>query len=263
MFSFKCIKCKRSGDSSTILRTITQLPQDPLQHHLPHCPTCHSVYKPDIVFFGESFPKSLNTQIERDLEKVDCIFVVGTSLKVGGSVTEFLRRADASVPQILINKENVTLSSKISEGFDVTLLGCCDDVIGYLEERIESLSRNDAEKFDVSTDHHNEQKRSTLKRERKEKEFEDKVSKFDCELTSRKRVYRIQPCRISSPSPSIATKSNSLMRKKDVDRELTLLEEVSMKPELNHEEEETAFEEEAGIGGRSRRKRMSNSKYTS
>jgi thiamine pyrophosphate-dependent acetolactate synthase large subunit-like protein len=92
--------------------------------------------KPDIIFFGEKFPKTMEIQMKKDMLTCDAILVIGTSLKVGGSVVELLKNVDASIPQILINKDPISLSSKISEGFDVTLLGCCDDVIAYLQQEL-------------------------------------------------------------------------------------------------------------------------------
>ena len=57
----------------------------------------------------------------RNIPKVDLVIVIGTSLKVGGSVYELVKQIPHHVPQILINKEPVALPSSISDGFDVNL----------------------------------------------------------------------------------------------------------------------------------------------
>ena len=92
--------------------------------------------KPSVTFFGERLPKSMFSYIQKDVPKCDLVLVVGTSLKVGGSVLEILREVGHSVPQILINRDEVLLPKEISTGFDVTLLGLCDDVSRYLCQRL-------------------------------------------------------------------------------------------------------------------------------
>jgi NAD+-dependent protein deacetylase sirtuin 1 len=98
---------------------------------------CGEVMKPAVTFFGEQLPKILFTTMAKDLPKCDLVLVIGTSLKVGGSVHEVLRSVDPSVPQVLINREVVTLPSSMSEGFDVSILGQCDDIARYLCARLD------------------------------------------------------------------------------------------------------------------------------
>ena len=64
------------------------------------------------------------------------MLVVGTSLKVGGSVYELLKRLDRRVPQVLINREAVQPPASISDGFDVSLLGDCDDIFRMICSRL-------------------------------------------------------------------------------------------------------------------------------
>ena len=51
---------------------------------------------------------------------------------MGGSVHEILKHVSHEVPQILINKDIVIPPTTITEGFDVSLLGDCDDVFTFL-----------------------------------------------------------------------------------------------------------------------------------
>jgi NAD-dependent deacetylase sirtuin 1 len=127
MAGFKCIKCKYKADLNDALA-------EEVRHgNVIYCgsKSCTEVMKPNITFFGEALPKSLYTAINKDLPLCDLVIVIGTSLKVGGSVMEILKRIDPSVPQILINKEGVKLPA-FSAGFDVSLLGQCDDVVHML-----------------------------------------------------------------------------------------------------------------------------------
>jgi NAD-dependent deacetylase sirtuin 1 len=99
--------------------------------------SCGEVMKPDVTFFGEQLPKVLFTTMAKDLPRCDLVLVIGTSLKVGGSVHEVLRGVHPSVPQVLINREAVALPSSMSAGFDVTILGQCDDIARYLCARLD------------------------------------------------------------------------------------------------------------------------------
>ena len=56
--------------------------------------------------------------------------MIGTSLKVGGSVVEFIKQLDDSVPLVLINKETIEIPKGLPiEGFDLEIIGDCDDII--------------------------------------------------------------------------------------------------------------------------------------
>lgn len=129
MHGFHCSKCRKKGDYTTILHNLIT------NNELPIC-KCSNFMKPDIVFFGEALPSILEKRTSVDIITCDCVLVIGTSLKVGGSVVEFLKRLDPATPQILINRDQVGLPAKFSEGFDVSLLGSCDDVIEFLLHRL-------------------------------------------------------------------------------------------------------------------------------
>ena len=101
-----------------------------------YCP-CGEVLKPSVTFFGEQLPTALFTAMGKDLPRCDLLLVIGTSLKVGGSVHEVLRGLPPHVPQVLINRDPVALPPSLSEGFDVTLLGQCDDIASYLCDRLD------------------------------------------------------------------------------------------------------------------------------
>lgn len=131
MHTFRCAKCKKKGDSESVIRRLLE------DGSVPQC-ACLGSLKPDIVFFGEVFPSSLERSMQRDLARVDLVLVIGTSLRVGGSVLEFLRRLPDAVPRVLINKEALSGSSKTySAGFDVTLLGPCDAIVRILTHRLD------------------------------------------------------------------------------------------------------------------------------
>lgn len=50
--------------------------------HVPPCPTCGGVLKPDVVFFGENVPRQRVTDALAALQAADAVLVVGSSLMV-------------------------------------------------------------------------------------------------------------------------------------------------------------------------------------
>jgi len=133
--SFHCTneKCNRKTKLEGVKRHIEE-------GSVPYCSKCkdQGVMKPDITFFGENLPTLFMESLNNTLLDADMVIVMGTSLKVGGSVHEVLRMVGMSthkVPFLLINRDPVALPACVSKGFDVSLLGLCDDICAYLAMR--------------------------------------------------------------------------------------------------------------------------------
>ena len=62
---------------------------------------CDGVLKPEITFFGEALPDLFFKSMAKDIDKCDLILVMGTSLKVGGSVHHLLKHVGHHVPQVM------------------------------------------------------------------------------------------------------------------------------------------------------------------
>ncbi|XP_028408359.1 NAD-dependent protein deacetylase sirtuin-1-like [Dendronephthya gigantea] len=120
-----CTNCKYNVPSTAIR-------DDILNQVTPFCPKCQvsedtlSVMKPDIVFFGESLPQTFYDCIEQDINQVDLLIVIGSSLKVR-PVNLIPNQIPANIPQILINREPLS-----NMNFDVELLGDCDTIIAHM-----------------------------------------------------------------------------------------------------------------------------------
>lgn len=97
--------------------------------YFSNIPKSFGVLKPDITFFGEALPSKFHKLIKEDVSKCDLLICIGTSLKVA-PVSEIVNMVPANIPQVLINKDPV----KHCE-FDLTLLGLCDDVVGYITKK--------------------------------------------------------------------------------------------------------------------------------
>lgn len=128
MEAFSCLNCSKRKKLDAV--------RDDINMGIVSYCSCGTALKPNITFFGENLPNIFLKSLDKDISKCDLVLVVGTSLKVGGSVYELLRRLDRKVPQVLINKEAVAPPASISDGFDVSLLGNCDDIFTYITSRL-------------------------------------------------------------------------------------------------------------------------------
>ena len=110
------------------------------------------LYKPDITFFGEGIPGTVDERLAQDKPKADLLVIMGTSLKVRpvkGMLMDF-----ANVPQIWINRERYSGIACDMPGVnvDIELLGECDLVVEELCRRAgmnldEFLWKEDGEKI--------------------------------------------------------------------------------------------------------------------
>lgn len=87
------------------------------------------IMKPDITFFREDLPDDFHDRLNHDMELVDLVIVIGTSLKVS-PVSEVVPCLPPHVPAIYISRQPV---SHIN--FDIELLGDCDVVVTELARR--------------------------------------------------------------------------------------------------------------------------------
>jgi NAD-dependent deacetylase sirtuin 1 len=131
--SERVIQCHGSFDTVTCRECKHQVPLNAIRQEIesekiPICGVCNrGIMKPDITFFGEALGNEYFSSIQTDLDEVDLVIVMGTSLKVG-PVNKIINLVDKNVPQILINNELVAQPHE----FDVTLLGNSEDVVGGL-----------------------------------------------------------------------------------------------------------------------------------
>lgn len=93
-------------------------------------PASFGLMKPDITFFGEQLPEAFHSHILSDVAQCDLLLCIGTSLKVS-PVSSIVNLVPENVPQILINKDLIGHC-----GFDMSLLGYCDDAALLLAEKL-------------------------------------------------------------------------------------------------------------------------------
>lgn len=71
--------------------------------HVPPCPECGGILKPDVVFFGESVPAERVRAAMGHLEHADAVLVVGTSLMVYSGYRFVHAAAQSGKPIAAIN----------------------------------------------------------------------------------------------------------------------------------------------------------------
>ncbi|RPD62313.1 NAD-dependent deacetylase sirtuin-2 [Lentinus tigrinus ALCF2SS1-6] len=115
-----CIDCKKEYDSARMRELVEK-------GEVVRCDneSCAGLVKPDIVFFGESFPELLSQSIPK-IGTADLLFVIGTSLTVQ-PFAKLASMAPESCPRVLINLD---FAGDIgTRADDVLLLGKCDAII--------------------------------------------------------------------------------------------------------------------------------------
>jgi NAD-dependent SIR2 family protein deacetylase len=71
---------------------------------VPDCPECGGLFKPDVVFYGDTVPRARVTAAYALVEQADAVLVVGSSLMVYSSF-RFCRRArELGIPLVAINR---------------------------------------------------------------------------------------------------------------------------------------------------------------
>ncbi|HXR89791.1 MAG TPA: Sir2 family NAD-dependent protein deacetylase, partial [Steroidobacteraceae bacterium] len=93
--------------------------------HVPHCPACAGILKPDVVFFGESVPAERVSAAMTRLAHADAVLVVGTSLMVYSGYRFVHAAAQSGKPIAAINlgrtRADSLLSLKVTESCSAAL----------------------------------------------------------------------------------------------------------------------------------------------
>jgi NAD-dependent SIR2 family protein deacetylase len=87
--------------------------------HVPACPDCEGVLKPDVVFFGESVPPERVSAAMAHLQQSDALLIVGSSLMVYSGYRFALAAAAAGKPIAAVNlgrtRADELLTLKVAE----------------------------------------------------------------------------------------------------------------------------------------------------
>lgn len=105
---------------------------DPDDFAVPPCESCGGVLKPDVVFFGESVPRTRVEAAFALLERADALLVAGSSLTVMSGLRFARHAARKGKPVVLINhgptRADDLASLKVEAGTSPTLSAVADAV---------------------------------------------------------------------------------------------------------------------------------------
>jgi len=108
------------------------------KREVPQCKVCGGIIHPGIVFFGE--PVLIDDEeLYSDVENMDLLIVIGTSLKV--APISQLPKLVTNAPTILINRQPVGVE------FDAQLLGECDVIAEMITNELEWSSNDTLTEF--------------------------------------------------------------------------------------------------------------------
>jgi NAD-dependent deacetylase len=88
-----CVGCKQIAPLAPLM------PAFIANGDIPLCPACGSVYKPNVILFGELLPMSILKQAQADAEQCDVMIVAGSSLQVSpaGDLPLLAKKAGAKL----------------------------------------------------------------------------------------------------------------------------------------------------------------------
>jgi len=98
------------------------------QDHVPHCPVCNGLIRPDVVWFGELLPDEEWNNSVTAAEHADVFFSIGTSGVVYPAASLPLMAKLSGAYVVEINLEPTDLSQKVNE----VILGKSGDVLPQL-----------------------------------------------------------------------------------------------------------------------------------
>jgi NAD-dependent deacetylase len=104
-----------------------------LQQLPPKCPNCETLFKPDVIFFGEPIPREAYAMASYEAQSCDLVLVIGTSAAVlpAADIPRLAKAHGAAVAEI--NLEETSLSRHIS---DYSILGPCTTTIPEIVKRV-------------------------------------------------------------------------------------------------------------------------------
>ena len=131
------------------ISSITHPLPSPPPSSLPHCPSCNSLLRPGVVWFGEPLPTQTMSEVDtyfNSPERIDLMLVIGTSSKVypAAGYTEMARQKGARVAVVNMNRGDARALGRKDWFFEgdaaVLVPEMLSGVIGDIGKFQESLS---------------------------------------------------------------------------------------------------------------------------
>ncbi len=129
------VRCLKEG-------IVTENNEVPLPSLPPVCPSCGSLLRPHVVWFGEALPRDILEAAFQASANSTMMFVIGTSAVVQPAASLPLVAADRGATIIEINPEPTPLTSYV----DFFLQGKAGEVLPLLDKFMQEEKRNTEEK---------------------------------------------------------------------------------------------------------------------
>jgi NAD-dependent deacetylase len=100
--------------------------------HIPYCPQCGGILKPDIILYGEQLPQQTWYESQTVCRNCDLILVAGSSLEVLPVAGLPLQALDRGAHLIIANLSPTYLGVRA----DVVLLGDVAEIIPLIADRV-------------------------------------------------------------------------------------------------------------------------------
>jgi NAD-dependent deacetylase len=125
--SLSCLSCGYMTGRDTV--SVEQLP--------PTCPRCHSILKPDVVFFGEPIPWDAHQAAMEAARTCDLLLVIGTSAMVYPAAAIPPTAKDCGAKVIEINLEPTPLTHHVS---DLIVKGSSGEILPGMVKELRRLT---------------------------------------------------------------------------------------------------------------------------
>ena len=116
----------------TAEQTVCDLLESPLPDVPPHCPTCGSLLRPDVVWYGEPLPMDAYEHSHEIASRCDAMLVIGTSAVVHPAASLPLVAKHNGAFVVEVNTAYTAISALV----DATLLGMAGDLVPEIARRV-------------------------------------------------------------------------------------------------------------------------------
>jgi NAD-dependent deacetylase len=109
---------------------------------VPHCPACHGIIRPDVVWFGEMLPEGVFETATEAAIRCELFLCIGTSAVVYPAANLPLTARKHGAYVVEINMERTEISHSVNE----TLLGKAGEILPQLVKMKEEIKGQNYEK---------------------------------------------------------------------------------------------------------------------
>jgi NAD-dependent deacetylase len=119
------VRCTKEG-------TVAENHESPLRSIPPLCPACGSIFRPNVVWFGEALPSETLEEACAASSSCDLMFVIGTSAFVQPAASLPFLAAQGGAAVIEVNPEPTPLTPSA----DLVFQGKAGEILPLIDERL-------------------------------------------------------------------------------------------------------------------------------